>query len=703
MDKYHDFNVEDFAEDSYFYAWVVSPDSENERFWNEWIEKYPEKYAVITEARTILLSVIEVDEDEVSGQRVSQLWNQIEDGIEALDKYQQYSAEDFADDPSFFAWVTEPDEATKTFWHHWLNLNPEKHSVIQEAKSLIGMLQFKETDIPQSTINHLWDKIDSRIENLWGEIENGIEAIDQYNDYTAEDFADDPSFFVWVTTPDEVSQNQWNAYLKQNPEKAPVIDEAKRLIQLIQVRKEEDIPQSKIDDLWNRIDSRIDDLWSTIESGMEAIDEYNDFTAEDFANDPSFFAWVTTPDEASNKHWNDYLSQNPEKASIVDDARRLIGLVRLKEEEGIPQNKIDQLWDKIDQQIEHTEGNSIPHQVEVDAYKGFTAQDFANDPSFFVWITDPDEDSKQQWDDYLAQNPKKKAVIEKARALILESNSKTKVTQTRIDHLWQQIDQGIQQNEDKTSNTNTTTRSLSLRKYYAIAASVIILIGAFFVIRSFNQDPTLEATALGEQRKVTLPDGSVATLNADSRISYQSGDWDNNRKLELAGEAFFEVKKGSKFEVETNTGTVAVLGTSFNVFTRKNALKVECVTGKVKLTEKLGGAVQVLTPGMGAKLDQGKLNKYSFDKAEASKWRSGEFNYDDVSVLQVFEEVARQFNVQFEYKIDLNNKIYTYNGGFSKKEGLNAALQFICEPMGLKYTLPANNSKTVVIDVKDKK
>ena len=609
MDKYHDFNVEDFAEDSYFYAWVVSPDSENERFWNEWIEKYPEKYAVITEARTILLSVIEVDEDEVSDQRVSQLWNQIEDGIEALDKYQQYSAEDFADDPSFFAWVTEPDEATKTFWHHWLNLNPEKHSVIQEAKSLIGMLQFKETDIPQSTINQLWDKIDSRIENLWGEIENGIEAIDQYNDYTAEDFADDPSFF----------------------------------------------------------------------------------------------AWVTTPDEASNKHWNDYLSQNPEKASIVDDAKRLIGLVRLKEEEDIPQNKIDQLWDKIDQQIEHTEGNSIPHQAEVDSYDGFTAQDFANDPSFFVWVTDPDEDSKQQWDDYLAQNPEKKAVIEEARALILESNAKTKVTQTRIDHLWQQIDQGIQQNEDKTSNKNTTTRSLSFRKYYAIAASVIILIGAFFVVRSFNQDPTLEATALGEQRKVTLPDGSVATLNADSRISYQSGNWDNNRKLELAGEAFFEVKKGSKFEVETNTGTVAVLGTSFNVFTRKNALKVECVTGKVKLTEKLGGAVQVLTPGMGAKLDQGKLNKYSYDKAEASKWRSGEFNYDDVSVLQVFEEVARQFNVQFEYKIDLNNKIYTYNGGFSKQEGLNAALQFICEPMGLKYTLPANNSKTVVIDVKDKK
>jgi len=123
MDKYHDFNVEDFAEDPYFYAWVASPDSENEQFWNEWIKTHPEKYAVITEARTILLSVIEVNEDEVSTERVSKLWNQIEEGIEAIDKYQQFSAEDFADDPSFFTWVTEPDEATKTFWHNWLKLN----------------------------------------------------------------------------------------------------------------------------------------------------------------------------------------------------------------------------------------------------------------------------------------------------------------------------------------------------------------------------------------------------------------------------------------------------------------------------------------------------------------------------------------------------------------------------------------------------
>ena len=701
MDKYHDFHVEDFAEDPYFYAWVTSPDSENEKFWNEWIEKHPEKYAVITEARTILLSVIEVKEDEVPIQRVANLWNQIEEGIDALDKYQQYSAEDFADDPMFFAWITEPDEATKTFWHNWLEVNPEKHPVIREAKSLIGMLQLKEAEVPQTTIDNLWNRIDSRIDNLWEEIESGINAIDQYSDFTAEDFANDPSFFAWVTEPDETSEKYWSAYLEQNPEKNALIDEAKRLIGMIQVKEEDDIPQSKIDDLWNRIDSRIGNLWDSIADGMEAIDQYSDFTAEDFANDPSFFAWVTDPDENSNAHWGTYQEQNPEKASMIDEAKRLIGMIQVKEEDDIPQSKIDDLWNRIDSRTDNLWSNIESGMEAIDQYSDFTAEDFANDPSFFVWVTEPDEASNEYWNAYLEQNPEKLSLIEDAKLLILDLNLKTEVSQSRIDNLWKQIDQDIQ--EDSKKNSGTKTRSISFRRYYAIAASVIILVGAFFIFRNFNQGnstPTVAFTGKGEQKKVNLPDGSLATLNADSRISYQSDNWDKSRNLKLEGEAFFEVKKGSKFEVEANQGTVEVLGTSFNVFTREKALKVECMTGKVKLTGKLGNSVQVLDPGTGAKLEQGKLKKYTFDKAEGSKWRTGEFDFQDTPLKAVFDEVARQFNVKIEYKTNIQGRMY--NGFFTNKD-LSSALKFICEPMSLKYTIRSDSTKTVVINDADKK
>jgi Rad3-related DNA helicase len=173
MDKYHNFNVEDFAEDPQFYAWVTNPDPESEDFWNQWIEKHPEKYAIITEART-LIGALDMTDDDVSEERVQSLWNKIEDGIDALDQYADFTAEDFADDPSFFAWVTEPDEATEQRWTAWLAQNPNKQAVVKKAKSLIGILQFAEDDIPQSKIDNLWNRIDGRIGNLWSNIEEGM-------------------------------------------------------------------------------------------------------------------------------------------------------------------------------------------------------------------------------------------------------------------------------------------------------------------------------------------------------------------------------------------------------------------------------------------------------------------------------------------------------------------------------------------------
>ena len=67
----------------------------------------------------------------------------------------------------------------------------------------------------------------------------------------------------------------------------------------------------------------------------------------------------------------------------------------------------------------------------------------------------------------------------------------------------------------------------------------------------------------GEIKTITMPDKSVITLNADSRLSFVEGNWMNNRSVSLEGEAFFDVKKGTKFEVNSEVGKVTVLGYQF--------------------------------------------------------------------------------------------------------------------------------------------
>ena len=71
----------------------------------------------------------------------------------------------------------------------------------------------------------------------------------------------------------------------------------------------------------------------------------------------------------------------------------------------------------------------------------------------------------------------------------------------------------------------------------------------------------------GSKGSVTLPDGSVAWLNTNSKLTYPEKFSDKYRKVKLEGEGYFKVKKNEQapFFVETNQMTVNVLGTSFDV------------------------------------------------------------------------------------------------------------------------------------------
>ena len=80
-----------------------------------------------------------------------------------------------------------------------------------------------------------------------------------------------------------------------------------------------------------------------------------------------------------------------------------------------------------------------------------------------------------------------------------------------------------------------------------------------------------------------LPDSSFVALNMGSELYYTKKGWQTERRVELKGEAFFKVKKGSIFEVETDQGIISVLGTEFNVKSWNNYFEVTCYSGLVRV------------------------------------------------------------------------------------------------------------------------
>ncbi len=205
------------------------------------------------------------------------------------------------------------------------------------------------------------------------------------------------------------------------------------------------------------------------------------------------------------------------------------------------------------------------------------------------------------------------------------------------------------------------------------AASVALLLGFFFWPKSSGTIVELVATN-EEKVDATLPDGSRFTLEKDSRLTYDKNDWNNNREVKLAGEAFFEVEKGAKFKINTANGIVQVLGTSFDVSSRHQVLEVKCKTGKVAVLKTSGEQITVLHPGHSVHIEQGKETMFSFKK---------------VSLADVIKEVERQFSV----KIDIGNINVTekVTCNFQNKD-LGIALKTTLAQSNIKYDI---NGKTV--------
>lgn len=226
---------------------------------------------------------------------------------------------------------------------------------------------------------------------------------------------------------------------------------------------------------------------------------------------------------------------------------------------------------------------------------------------------------------------------------------------------------------------------------YTVAASVIIAIGIFYYLNAksnFN-------TGFGEQLAVVMPDNSRVQLNANSTINYKKRNWNDNRIINLNGEAFFDVEKGNSFKVITEDGTVEVLGTEFNVISRAHYFEVRCQEGKVKVTSNATDEDVVLLPGEAVRIFNNKGEKWNYNVNETN-WLLGESTFQNTPMSQVILALENQFEIKFDNsKVDLTQR---FTGGFTHKD-LNLALKTVMIPMDISYSVDPNN--TIILKKKD--
>ena len=235
----------------------------------------------------------------------------------------------------------------------------------------------------------------------------------------------------------------------------------------------------------------------------------------------------------------------------------------------------------------------------------------------------------------------------------------------------------FQQTQDKIE-LQTTKGTPSFYYLLRLVAIFIIGFGVFFVF--FDKDILEIQTPYAQKNHVNLPDRSEVELNADSFLSFDKDKWDESRKVELKGEAYFKVAKGKTFEVETELGKVRVLGTQFNVKQRQGIFEVVCYEGLVSVsTEKFS---LKLPAGNRILISNGVLSKGSTDQL-APSWIKGKSSFESIPYFEVIKEFERQFDTKVELsQIDTS---MTFTGSFDHSDK-DLALKSITQPFSFKYS-----------------
>jgi len=185
------------------------------------------------------------------------------------------------------------------------------------------------------------------------------------------------------------------------------------------------------------------------------------------------------------------------------------------------------------------------------------------------------------------------------------------------------------------------------------------------------------ATPRGGQYQFVLSDGTKIWLNSASVIKYPVEFIGKERKVELEGEAYFEVAHNSKmpFKVVSKGQTVEVLGTHFNVnaYGDETLAKTTLLEGSVKISS--AGGSGIIKPGEQAQLQNGKLNITNADLDEVMAWKHGLFFFKDNNLQSVMKQLGRWYDVDVKY--DGAVPVRTFSGEISRNVTLSQLLDIL--------------------------
>lgn len=245
-----------------------------------------------------------------------------------------------------------------------------------------------------------------------------------------------------------------------------------------------------------------------------------------------------------------------------------------------------------------------------------------------------------------------------------------------------------------------------------IAASVLFLLATGMSVMFLSQRREMQALAgrsvtirsgAAAPSSVVLPDGSEVRLNVNSTLSYRQDFGRTDRRIELAGEGYFIVQRGTegkRFVVQTDCMDITALGTTFNVYAYedKDYYEMALLDGSVCVNT-LQPPYKTLYARSNEKITYdkrtGELSLERTSNKVETAWTTDELVFQREPLREVFRCLERRFNVSFS----VGNTILmhdAYTGSF-REENLEDILEILRQHYGFRYV---RTGDSIHIDMK---
>ncbi|MFT3950146.1 MAG: DUF4974 domain-containing protein [Agriterribacter sp.] len=303
------------------------------------------------------------------------------------------------------------------------------------------------------------------------------------------------------------------------------------------------------------------------------------------------------------------------------------------------------------------------------------------DESFINYCLGRNEADVRKWNTIILDNPADAIRLDELRAIVLLTSRGIQniALKNQIAELGRRID--LSEEEAVATTGSVYKRRSTWWTLMAAAACMVLIIGTTIFYRLQNRtapvaSPFSYITKLAEKKSLILPDGSKVILNAGSKLTVDAGFGKQDRKLQLDGEAFFDVVHDSSkpFVVQTSRMDVKVLGTAFNVkaYETDGTSEASLIRGSVELSLKNEHRKVTLSPNekylLRADKTHGNIPAEVAPAAHepASGLLPVRINKEDTAIVEVswtqdklvfvdepFEELVKQLERWYGVKIEI--------------------------------------------------